>query len=309
MIFFYHGLSLNQFSVLSIRPGRLSLLEKANLAFFHSFSLEGDTKDRQRKFFFLLLLLLLFFTSLISLFCKGWREKKESKAGDIPPIWWIGLSPKHSRRSLPRDSRCSKRITSLLTSPSPSELACHTMARHTRKDATSSRFAWTTVLYLLLVFIAPLALLGTAQAQDQPAEQEEYGTGKIDHILWRPDDWHCAAQQSLVSIWELHTRMPPPLQPLVQKFVDIKDSYTNQLKTDVLVWCKMARLKFSSMTKETESLPHMWPLPMRNDLLVTQQRINMLRTQLAQSLISSKYYGRLGMAMNLYRALLLTIRF
>ncbi|PGH15026.1 chaperone DnaK [Helicocarpus griseus UAMH5409] len=50
------------------------------------------------------------------------------------------------------------------------------MSRMSRRDAPSSPFAWTTVLYLFLVFIAPLALLGTAHADDQQALKEDYGT-------------------------------------------------------------------------------------------------------------------------------------
>ncbi|PGH27700.1 chaperone DnaK [Polytolypa hystricis UAMH7299] len=51
------------------------------------------------------------------------------------------------------------------------------MSRHSRRDVSSSPFAWTTVFYLLLVFIAPLALLGTAYAEeDQTPLQESYGT-------------------------------------------------------------------------------------------------------------------------------------
>ena len=44
----------------------------------------------------------------------------------------------------------------------------------------SAPLAWTTVLYLLLAFVAPLALLGTAHAQEdeQVPLQEEHGTGK-----------------------------------------------------------------------------------------------------------------------------------
>lgn len=55
------------------------------------------------------------------------------------------------------------------------------MSRESRRDVKSSPFAWTTIFYLLLVFIAPLALIGTAQADEQaPAhEHEEYGTGKL----------------------------------------------------------------------------------------------------------------------------------
>ncbi|EEH05682.1 dnaK-type molecular chaperone bipA [Histoplasma capsulatum G186AR] len=51
------------------------------------------------------------------------------------------------------------------------------MSRMSRRDASSSPFAWTTVLYLLLVFIAPLTLLGTAHAgDDQVPIKEDYGT-------------------------------------------------------------------------------------------------------------------------------------
>ncbi|OJD10112.1 chaperone DnaK [Emergomyces pasteurianus Ep9510] len=51
------------------------------------------------------------------------------------------------------------------------------MSRMSRRDASSSPFAWTTVFYLLLVFIAPLALLGTAHAEgDQAPLKEDYGT-------------------------------------------------------------------------------------------------------------------------------------
>ncbi|KAG5294347.1 dnaK-type molecular chaperone bipA [Histoplasma ohiense] len=51
------------------------------------------------------------------------------------------------------------------------------MSRMSRRDASSSPFAWTTVLYLLLVFIAPLTLLGTAHAGDDQAPiKEDYGT-------------------------------------------------------------------------------------------------------------------------------------
>lgn len=58
------------------------------------------------------------------------------------------------------------------------------MARQSR-DMASRPFAWTTILYLLLVFIAPLAFLGTANASDDV--QDNYGTGMslmtLDKIL------------------------------------------------------------------------------------------------------------------------------
>ena len=51
------------------------------------------------------------------------------------------------------------------------------MAR--RSTGGSTPFAWTTVLYLLLVFIAPLALLQPAHAQDEQAPlKEDLGTGE-----------------------------------------------------------------------------------------------------------------------------------
>ncbi|OJJ45510.1 hypothetical protein ASPZODRAFT_69773 [Penicilliopsis zonata CBS 506.65] len=51
------------------------------------------------------------------------------------------------------------------------------MARLSRQDGASKPFAWTTILYLLFVFIAPMALLGTANAQDDQAPlQDSYGT-------------------------------------------------------------------------------------------------------------------------------------
>lgn len=52
------------------------------------------------------------------------------------------------------------------------------MARGSRLDNQSKPFAWTTILYLLLVFIAPLALLGTANAEEEQNVTDNYGTGK-----------------------------------------------------------------------------------------------------------------------------------
>ena len=47
-----------------------------------------------------------------------------------------------------------------------------------RSRGSASRFEWTTILYLLLVLVAPLALLGTVRAEDQTTMKEEnsYGT-------------------------------------------------------------------------------------------------------------------------------------
>ena len=51
-----------------------------------------------------------------------------------------------------------------------------TMAR----TMANSRFQWTTVFYLLLIFVCPLALIGSVRAQDQaPMENDtntNYGT-------------------------------------------------------------------------------------------------------------------------------------
>ena len=47
------------------------------------------------------------------------------------------------------------------------------------RRASSTTFQWTTLFYLLLIFVCPLALIGTAQAQDQAPlndSQTEYGT-------------------------------------------------------------------------------------------------------------------------------------
>lgn len=50
------------------------------------------------------------------------------------------------------------------------------MARLSGRSGAAKPFtAWTTIFYLLLVFIAPLALLGTAHAED--SVQDNYGTG------------------------------------------------------------------------------------------------------------------------------------
>lgn len=53
------------------------------------------------------------------------------------------------------------------------------MARLSSRSGASKPFtAWTTVLYLLLVFIAPLAFFGTAHAEEE-TPQENYGTGML----------------------------------------------------------------------------------------------------------------------------------
>ena len=47
-----------------------------------------------------------------------------------------------------------------------------------RSRGSASRFEWTTILYLLLVLVAPLALLGTVRADEQTTLKDEtnYGT-------------------------------------------------------------------------------------------------------------------------------------
>ncbi|CAL5870485.1 uncharacterized protein PFLUO_LOCUS4722 [Penicillium psychrofluorescens] len=49
------------------------------------------------------------------------------------------------------------------------------MPRLSPRDGASSSFTWTTIFYLLLVLIAPLALFGTP-ASAEVSEQEEYGS-------------------------------------------------------------------------------------------------------------------------------------
>jgi endoplasmic reticulum chaperone BiP len=48
------------------------------------------------------------------------------------------------------------------------------------RTMAKSRFQWTTVFYLLLIFVCPLALIGSVRAQDQaPMENDtntNYGT-------------------------------------------------------------------------------------------------------------------------------------
>jgi heat shock protein 5 len=52
------------------------------------------------------------------------------------------------------------------------------MAR--RGHSKSSAFQWTTIFYLLLIFICPLALIGTVHAEDQAplngSDTNNYGT-------------------------------------------------------------------------------------------------------------------------------------
>ena len=51
-----------------------------------------------------------------------------------------------------------------------------------RSRSGGSPVAWSTIFYLLLVFVAPLAFMNTARADDQVPMQEKaenYGTGTI----------------------------------------------------------------------------------------------------------------------------------
>jgi Hsp70 protein len=52
------------------------------------------------------------------------------------------------------------------------------LVKMARSRGSASRFEWTTILYLLLVLVAPLALLGTVRAEDQTPLKDEnnYGT-------------------------------------------------------------------------------------------------------------------------------------
>lgn len=75
-----------------------------------------------------------------------------------------------------------------------------------RSQRGSLPFAWTTTLYLLLVFIAPLAFLNTAYAEDQKPIQEQYGDGELpcESDFFGLPVSNCS-MQSLVSIWEQPT--------------------------------------------------------------------------------------------------------
>ena len=59
-----------------------------------------------------------------------------------------------------------------------------------RSRGASSPFAWSTVFYLLLIFIAPLAFLNTASAQDdqKPLQTEIHGDGEPPDYTYSPYD-------------------------------------------------------------------------------------------------------------------------
>lgn len=48
-----------------------------------------------------------------------------------------------------------------------------------RSRGSASRFEWTTILYLLVVLVAPLALLGTVQADEQTTLKDETNFGTV----------------------------------------------------------------------------------------------------------------------------------
>ena len=51
-----------------------------------------------------------------------------------------------------------------------------------RSRGGSSPLAWTTILYLILVFVAPLALVQTARAEDEQAPlREDLGDGTFSN--------------------------------------------------------------------------------------------------------------------------------
>ena len=66
----------------------------------------------------------------------------------------------------------------IIVQRAPSQV--HQPADIMARTAVNSRFQWTTVFYLLLVFVCPLALIGSVRAQDQtPMENDtntNYGT-------------------------------------------------------------------------------------------------------------------------------------
>ena len=58
----------------------------------------------------------------------------------------------------------------------PLDIHISTMARLSSRNGAAKPFtAWTTIFYLLLVFIAPLAFFGTAHAEEDSV-QDNYGT-------------------------------------------------------------------------------------------------------------------------------------
>ncbi len=48
-----------------------------------------------------------------------------------------------------------------------------------RSRGAASKFEWTTILYLLLVLVAPLALLGRVQADEQNTLKDETNFGTV----------------------------------------------------------------------------------------------------------------------------------
>lgn len=78
-----------------------------------------------------------------------------------------------------------------------------------RSRGGSTPFAWTTVFYLLLIFVAPLAFLQTANAQDEAQKpiREDLGDGNASIGETRVGTWLMKLQSS-VSILE------PPIRKI-----------------------------------------------------------------------------------------------
>lgn len=73
-----------------------------------------------------------------------------------------------------------------------------------RSRGGSSPLAWTTIFYLLLVFVAPLALVQTVRAEDEQAPlREDLGDGTFPTNSGSTTaELLTKCNQSSVSIWE-----------------------------------------------------------------------------------------------------------
>lgn len=71
------------------------------------------------------------------------------------------------------------------------------MARLASRDGASKSFTWTTVFYLLLVLIAPLALFGTPAHADESTDIEGPVIG--------------------IDLGTTYSYVPPPLQKLMKQ--------------------------------------------------------------------------------------------
>jgi hypothetical protein len=112
---------------------------------------------------------------------KAWREGvwrqgvSIDKVARFPEVSALQiLSPFHNKRSLSH-LPAPTASTVLLPPQEASQTTSYIMAR-----SASSRFQWTTIFYLLLIFVCPLALIGSVHAQDQAplndTEATNYGT-------------------------------------------------------------------------------------------------------------------------------------